>query len=67
MEHDVVLTLADGSVRNFRIYGRPRPRVGEVITVPVSGRLIKVHIDEISGGEIIASVGHVDAVETEMV
>jgi len=65
MEHDVVVSFEDGSVRNFRIYGRPKPRVGEVVTLPVSGKLIKVHVDEIRGTEIIGSVDHhVEAFET---
>jgi len=35
MEHDVVLTCADGSVRIFRIYGRAAPCVGGVFTLPI--------------------------------
>jgi len=38
--HDVVLTLRDGSVRKFRIYGRPMPGKGDVITLPVDGQPI---------------------------
>jgi hypothetical protein len=38
--HDVVLTRRDGSVRKFRIYGRPMPGKGDVITLPVGGQLI---------------------------
>jgi hypothetical protein len=64
MENDIVLTLADGSVRIFRIYGRAAPRVGEVVTLPIDGKLIKVRADRISGTEIVASVDHVNAVET---
>ena len=41
MEHDVVLTCADGSVRKFRIYGRTAPRAGEVVTLPIDGKLVK--------------------------
>jgi hypothetical protein len=67
MEHDVVLTLEDGSVRSFRIYGRPKPRVGEVVTLPVNGKLIKIHIDDINGTKIIGSLDSVEAVETEPV
>jgi len=38
--HDVVLTRRDGSVRKFRIYGRPMPGKRDVITLPVDGQLI---------------------------
>ena len=38
--HDVVFTRRDGSVRKFRIYGRPMPGKGDVITLPVDGQLI---------------------------
>ena len=67
MDHDVVVTLWDGTVRNFRIYGRTTPRAGDVVTLPMNGKLIKVHIDKINGAEVIGSVDHVEAVETEMV
>lgn len=67
MVHDIVLRLADGSVRSFRIYGRPAPRVGEFVTLPIDGKLMKVRADRISGTEVVASVGHAEAVETEMV
>ena len=66
MEHDVVLTCSDGSVRIFRIYGRATPRVGEVFTLPIDGKLIKVRADRISGTEIVGSVDHVNAAEMEM-
>ena len=65
MEHNVMLTFADGSVRNFRIYGRPTPRAGEVVTLPVNGRLIEVHIDKISGTQCFGSVDHFGAVKME--
>ena len=38
--HDVVLTRRDGSVRKFRIYGRPMPGKGDAITMPVDGHII---------------------------
>jgi hypothetical protein len=66
MDHDFLLALEDGSVRNFRIYGRSKPRVGEVVTLPVNGKLIKIHIDEINGSEIIGSLDRAEAVETEI-
>ena len=42
--HDVVLTRRDGSVRKFRIYGRPMPGKGDVITLPVDGQLITARV-----------------------
>ena len=50
MEHDVVLTYRDGSARHFRIYGRSAPHVGDIVRLPVEGRLIKARICEIHGG-----------------
>jgi hypothetical protein len=42
--HDVVLTRRDGSVRKFRIYGRPMPGKGDVITLQVDGQLITASV-----------------------
>jgi hypothetical protein len=42
--HDVVLSRRDGSTRTFRIYGRPMPRNGEIIALPVDGRLITARV-----------------------
>ena len=42
--HDVVFTRKDGSVRKFRIYGRPMPGKGDVITLPVDGQLITASV-----------------------
>jgi hypothetical protein len=66
MEHDVVLTCADGSVRIFRIYGRAAPCVGGVFTLPIDGELLKVRADRRSGTKIVGSVDHVNAAEMEM-
>ena len=45
MTYDVVLTGSDGSVKaNFRIYDWPPPIVGELITLPFEGRMIKVRV-----------------------
>lgn len=44
MEHDLLLTRKDGSVRRFRIYGRPIPKDGDIITLPVDRRLIKAYV-----------------------
>ncbi len=61
MEHDVLLTHKDGSTRHFRIYGRPAPNVGDTVTLPIDGQLIKARIGETHG---VAS-GDIDAVEFE--
>ena len=42
--HDVLLAWRDGSKRKFRVYGRPMPRYGEVITLPVDGQLIRARV-----------------------
>ncbi len=70
MEHDVVLTRKDGSAKHFRIYGRPTPNVGDIVTLPIDGQLIKARIGEIHGvassrAEIVQSVDHVDTAEFE--
>jgi hypothetical protein len=72
MEHDVLLTRKDGSAKHFRIYGRYAPKVGDVVTLPIDGQLIKARVGEINGvassrAEVVQSVGHIDAVEFEEV
>jgi hypothetical protein len=72
MEHDVLLTLMDGSTKHFRIYGRSAPSIGDIVTLPIDGRLIKARIGEIhsevsSRAEIVRSVDHIDAAELEEV
>jgi hypothetical protein len=57
-----VLTREDGSKKHFRIYGRPTPNVGDIVTLPIDGRLIKARIREIPR---VASADHVDAAEIE--
>ena len=42
--HDVLLSRGDGSIRKFRIYGRPMPGNGDIITLPVDGQLITARI-----------------------
>jgi hypothetical protein len=44
MEHDLLLTRKDGSVRCFRIYDRPTPKDGDIITLPIDGQLIKAAV-----------------------
>jgi len=68
--HDVVLKCKDGSVRNFRIYGRPTPNGGDTITLPVDGRLIRARVSGKSSvwlqtPEMVQSVDHADATAIE--
>jgi len=49
MEHDVLLTHKDGSTRHFRIYGRPTSNVGDTVTLPIDGQLMKARIGETHG------------------
>ena len=42
--HDVVLVCGDGPKRKFRIYGRPMPGNGDMIALPVDGRLISARV-----------------------
>jgi hypothetical protein len=44
MDHDLRLTRKDGSIRYFHIYGRPAPKDGEIITLPIDGKLVKVSV-----------------------
>jgi hypothetical protein len=63
-DYDVVLTRKDGAVRNFRIYGQPRPNEGGVITLPVDGQAVKARIGELSqGSEISPSADQTSAFE----
>jgi hypothetical protein len=63
-DYDVVLTCKDGSIRNFRIYGQPRPNGGDIISLPVDGRVVKARIDECSqGSETSQFVDQTQAVE----
>jgi hypothetical protein len=42
--HDVVLARWDAPKRRFRIYGRPMPGNGDIIALPVDGRLISARV-----------------------
>ena len=42
--HDILLTRNDGYTRKFRVYGRPMPEIGEILTLPVDGRLVKARV-----------------------
>lgn len=68
MEHDLVLMCKDGSTRHFRIYGRPTPKTGDVVSVPIDGHLIKARIGNAHGvlapgTQRIQSLDHVEAAE----
>jgi hypothetical protein len=66
VEHDLVLTRKDRSTTRFRIYGRPKPKPGDVVSLPIGGRLIKARINEAHGSpgtERIQSIDHVEAAE----
>jgi hypothetical protein len=63
--HDVVLTRSDGSVRKFRVYGRPMPGKGDVITLPVDEHLITARV--CAPSEIPAVVNQMDYAARELV
>jgi hypothetical protein len=56
--HDVVLARRDGSIRKFRIYGRPMPRNGDSISLPVDGRLITARVNPPSNPEVVKAVDY---------
>jgi hypothetical protein len=63
-DYDLELTHKDGSVTNFRIYGQSTPKRGDIITLPVHGRVIKARVSEPSReSEMHKSVHRADAVE----
>jgi hypothetical protein len=63
-DFDIVLTRKDGSVKNFRIYGRPGANKGDVITLPVDGQVVKARIGEpLPGSEISQSADQTPAFE----
>jgi hypothetical protein len=63
MEHDLLLTRKDGSVRCFRIYDRPMPKHGDIITLPINGQLIKALVKGSPDGHEMVVVADVAAVE----
>jgi hypothetical protein len=62
MEHDLVLTCKDGSTRNFRLYGRPAPCLGDAVTLPIGGELVSARIVRIRGMHFVGSVDPVEGV-----
>jgi hypothetical protein len=63
MEHDLLLTRKDGSVRCFRIYDRLIPKDGDIITLPIDGRLVKASVKASPEGPEMARSVDVEAVE----
>jgi hypothetical protein len=49
MEFDVEVTRKDGSGRRFRLYGVPTPAVGDIVSLPIDGMLIKAQIAKKNG------------------
>jgi hypothetical protein len=45
-EHDLLLTRKDGFVRCLRIYDRRIPAEGDIVTLPVDGRIIKASMQQ---------------------
>ena len=58
MQHDVVLARKDGSAKHFRIYGRSTPNVGDIVTLPVDGHIIKARVQS-------TDLIDIDAIELE--
>ena len=57
--HDVALSRRDGSIRKFRIYGRPMPGNGDIVTLPVDGRLITARVSARSENlEVVKAVDY---------
>jgi hypothetical protein len=55
---------------HFRIYGRPIPHIGDTVTLPIDGHLIKACIGEIHGvaspkADTLRSIDHIDAAEVD--
>jgi hypothetical protein len=44
MQHDVALARKDGSAKHFRIYGRSTSNVGDIVTLPVDGQIVKARV-----------------------
>jgi hypothetical protein len=68
MEHDILLTRKDGSARRFRIYGSGRPNLGDIVTLPIDGRMIKARVGKAdaipsSAPDKVETVNELDAAE----
>jgi len=63
-DYDLVLTRKDGTVSNFRIYGQAKPNGGDILTLPVRGRVIKARVSEpLQESGVDQPVGRADAME----
>jgi hypothetical protein len=63
MEHDLLLTRKDGSVRCLRIHDRPIPREGDIVTLPVDGRIIRASVQGPTEGREPVILADAEAVE----
>ena len=63
MDHDLRLTLKDGSIRYFHIYDRPTPKEGDIVTLPIDGRLVKASVRGAPEEPKITIMADADAME----
>jgi len=63
MDHELRLIRKDGSVRYFHIYNRPTPKDGDIITLPIDGRLIKASVKGSPNGPETAIASDAEALE----
>jgi hypothetical protein len=63
MTNDITLICRDGSVRSFRVYDRPIPSDGDIITLPVDGHITKARVSIVPGELEIAQSVEAKAVE----
>jgi hypothetical protein len=61
--HDVKFIRRDGSVRNFRVYGRPTPKDGDIITLPVDGQLTEARVSTRTERPDLAQANDAEAIE----
>ena len=63
MDHDLRLTRKDGSIRYLHIYDRPTPKEGDIVTLPIDGRLVKASVKGTPEEPEIAIMADVEAME----
>jgi hypothetical protein len=61
--HDVKFIHRDGSVRNFRVYRRPTPKDGDIITLPVDGQLTEARVSTRTERPDLAQANDAEAIE----
>jgi hypothetical protein len=67
-DYELKLTRKDGSARNFHVYGQSTPDMGDIISLPVDGQVIRARISEPAHKrEIVQSAGQAGAVEIQVV